>query len=328
MPTTHQQGIRVFASFDLVGSSALKVRMAADAPAAKQGHHWMKPLIDFFVDVPDSVNKYITHYFDEYGAVERTSLDIWRVTGDEVLFVSGRVESEDQILILARALAAALSDLDKKYKSRHDLGVKGTMWAAGFPIRNLEIKISPRSAPYVRVSNPYFREDGEDSHEPPTEFGAEHAWRHSMQEFQGPEIDLGFRLAALAQPGRLLASMEVAYFVAKVASTYGENAPEFHHVGWSRLKGLYGDLPYPIIWFHYGDLIKRVSFEEEMSAFCRTFLSGSALLDAKQVVRLEEDYLADTNKYRIRPYIKMNKTTPPGHYLMNTELSQTRSRGK
>lgn len=224
-------------------------------------------------------------------------MEIWRVTGDEILFVSGRLEKSAQIMVLARAFNSVLLQMDLKFMRQHRLGVKSTMWAAGFPIRNVEIDVSPRAPPHIRISTPNFTDVAP---RPADDDGS-----RLIREYQGPEIDLGFRLAALAHPRRMTASLEVAYFLAMNSLHFPDDLkPTFHHVGRSRLKGLYGEVPYPILWLDYGERReKRTSYEEELSPFCRRFLSGEARRELRDIVDLEREYLLDTGASRIHPYI-------------------------
>lgn len=306
MRTTYLQGIRVFGSFDLVGSTALKLRMAGGSATSHDRPHWMKPLMEFFIEVPDLLRHRLSEHFDRYRAdIHSTPVEIWRVTGDEILFVSGHLEQSAQIMVLARVFNSVLLQMDMKFLSLYGLGVKGVIWAAGFPIRNVEVGINPRAAPHIRFSTPNF----EDAEPLPPDDGT-----RLIHEFQGPEIDLGFRLAALAQPRRIAASLEVAYFLAKNSLDFPDLAPKFHHVGWSRLKGVYGETPYPILWLDYNERPEnRTSYEEEMSPFCRQFLSGAARRDANAIVQLERDYLADTKDFRIHPYISTDEKFDAGH---------------
>jgi hypothetical protein len=298
---TYQQGMRVFASFDLVGSSSLKLRQPPI--------DWLSIILDFFERTKVLLQEQLDEQWESMG-IARAQFDIWRVVGDEILFVSGRLEDEAQVMVIARAVDTVLDSMDRSMLQMHGLGTKATIWMAGFPIRNKELQISPQTPYEIRASTIDLNE---------RELRAKSAdcggSMPMLRDFLGSEIDLGFRLSALAQPRRLAASLEVVYFLALKSVYYPKCTCKYFLVGWHRLKGVYGEIPYPIFWLHYGkqDPEKRVSYEEELSQFSKSFFGTKCSLSAKEVIELEERYRNETHGFRIRPYLTILDQRPESH---------------
>lgn len=329
MQTTHQQGVRLFVSFDLVGSTAIKSRQMwlqepdredervkdkvnKETPQIFRSGHWMNIFFEFFKRLPEELASALDQQFDKFKLV-RCGLDIWRITGDEILFVSNRIEKADQVLPMALAIYTILNEFDKEFQDLYGLGVKAAVWAAGFPIRNTEITVHPYDAPYVRTNSPFYSTS--DYPLPRSDYIPERST--VIREFLGPEIDLGFRLSQLAVPRRLLVSIEIANTLSQYNGYDVSLLPRFFLVGWATLKGLYRETPYPLVWIDYEKKSypkKRNSFEEYTSPYCQTYFSETCEKSQKDIRELHDEYLRDTKDTRIGMYFSTDKdNVAPDH---------------
>ena len=288
--TSVHGGVRCFVSIDLVGSTAYKIR--------KLNQDWITVIVDFLNRIPvqsitaeslgiQSLRKY------------QTPLHLWRISGDETLFYTERLVTSKQINYVFQVLYRAVQYLDKKYMLNHGLGVKATMWLAGFPYRNKEFLVSSQ-APYVRFINGPF--DSIDDYFRDTPFER----TDERLDFLGPEVDVGFRLCALASPGRIVVSFDAANHIAD--SGYHDDAPvQFYHVGWQPLRGLYGEAPYPIFWL---EALKdgaspqpRTSFEEATSAFAARLFDPNSQITPTKVQNLYKKYCKESEGKLMEMYI-------------------------
>lgn len=146
----------------------------------------------------------------------------WKAVGDELIYVF-EVQSRRQLHWLVIAFLAALRTNDGSLlehdgkPERHGLRLKGSAWVAGFPVRNRLVTL-------------------------PGKGGANH-------DFLGPEVDAGFRIGKCTRPGMLVVSMEVAEFLAEIPTTMRPMTGMI--VGWEKLKGVWEDRHYPVIWVDF-----------------------------------------------------------------------------
>ena len=155
------------------------------------------------------------------GQTWKNEIKPWKAVGDELIYeipVRGRRELHDVTI----AFLQAIRELDGKFGNRSEGGaaglrIKGAAWVAGFPVRNREIKLPPDDRP----------------------------------DFLGPDMDTGFRIAKCTRSGMLVVSVEMAELL-------GEGQGQFESmngqiVGWVKLKGVWNDQRYPVIWVDFPD---------------------------------------------------------------------------
>ena len=80
---------------------------------------------------------------------------------------------------------------------------------------------------------------------------------HDIFEFLGNDIDTGFRIARHTEDGRMILSYELAYLIAQKTGSLSC----LHIITYRRLKGIWNDKLYPVIWYHdpkaYCDVYKK-----------------------------------------------------------------------
>ena len=128
-------------------------------------------------------------------------------------------------------------------------------------------------------------------------------------DFLGLEIDIGFRLASLTHPGRVIVSIDTADLIS--ASRLISIPVRLHHVGWVQLKGVLSGVPYPVI---FSDSMaedarpkKRNSFEGYSDPRLNCYLSGEAIKSPKEISDLNDSHIKDCKGQRIKMYIEANK---------------------
>ncbi|MBX3485382.1 hypothetical protein [Phenylobacterium sp.] len=204
---------RLFLSVDMVGSTEFKARFTGQGAEA-----WLGIFKAFFTSFPLMVAGQIGLAFLEDDATP--AISVWKVMGDEVVFVCEPGSAEELTTILTTILKTMAL-----YEARHfqqlPLRLKGTAWLAEFDDQNIEIEIPELSSG-----------------------SGEHV------DFIGPDIDLGFRIAKFARPGVMVVSLDVLEAVLGA-----RNAQEavFYLMGREALKGVMFGRSYPIVWMLEAD---------------------------------------------------------------------------
>ncbi len=216
--------LRMFFSVDVVGSTAFKQKSHID-----DGRPWLTFLHGFFTGFPatftQQVGKYVEEHQKQHDPNDGPAL--WKALGDELVFTVPLKHKSQPIHYLSAFRNALIATIKYNLESRNPLPVsfKGTVWLAGFPVWNSAVPLAgnePISATSVDL------------------------------DFVGPLMDIGFRLAKLATPHRLIVSADLAWLIANHAETADVN---FHYQGTATLKGVLQDTPYPVFWVdcYHGD---------------------------------------------------------------------------
>lgn len=201
--------LRLFLSVDMAGSTEFKSRLGAQGADG-----WLEIFEAFFTRFPLMVAGQIGFEFLDQEATP--AIDVWKVMGDEVVFVSTPASAEEVTSTLL-ALLRTLSLYEERHFRDLPLRLKATAWLADFDGRNIEIEIPELSS----------------------------TARGAHLDFIGPDIDLGFRISKHAPPGALVVSADVLDMVLGAAN---RAQADFRIVGAETLKGVMLGRPYPIIW--------------------------------------------------------------------------------
>jgi hypothetical protein len=254
-------------SVDLVGSTAFK----SERPTfgvdrdPRWRVHWLDVFKSFYTGFPRMFERKLDRELPE--AIRPK---LMKIIGDEVLLqtkIGGHRDAQQ----IVRFLAKALVEYKKTNLSDQPLLLKATCWIAVFPFSNHRVRF-----------------EGD----------------HGVEDFIGPAIDTGFRIATQASPSKLMVSVDLALLLLE-----GDEALDLYFDGAEPLKGVLGARPYPILWY-------KVSGED------------ADLLDAelelrhpkpeKQKLRryCEAFIAACDDTWLVRPYFKNDprfKAKPPGH---------------
>lgn len=295
---TRQRLLRVFFSADMAGSTRFKGAnpVGSSVLGVRASHNWATVFASFFEDFSREFMARDREVRASNGESVHNPVRIWKINGDEILFAAD-IDSTDQVIFQTRAFSETVALFDDRLLKSYGLGVRGCCWTAGFPVRNRAIRLNSISIPHVHM---------ESAEVPLDELLYFRQGLGFVEDYIGVEIDQGFRLAGLARPGRLIISIDVASILAESAPI---GSPlRFFLVGWSPLKGVYGDSPYPLVWVDFlpeGSVRRpRNVVEEAESSYSRTFLNDECGFSRERMKNLCDAYLVETERFRIRPYIQ------------------------
>lgn len=229
-----ERTVKLFFSFDIVNSSAYK---------DINYFGWQIVLTELLSDIQNDIAKKIP------GA------QLWRVLGDEIIFfvtIKKNQEIYDNIDSIYSALVSAnvrlkngkiFKEIEGKYKQKNIdvtqnntiLALQATAWLA--IIKNDK---SMSFSSYDNVFKKYnIREN------------------QKINEFLGQDIDIGFRIKKYTRDRRFVISVELA----KILSDKTEYLTRLNIIAYKKLKGVWKDRLYPIIWYH-DEKISGISFKE------------------------------------------------------------------
>lgn len=240
--------LRLFFSVDIAGSTAYKSKSQDERSDGRP--HWLSLYESFFAEF----GVRFAGEWTELGG-RGTPASVWKLAGDEIL-MSQEVCLIDDVWTAVRAFKKALYGYQEHIRQKHDrgLGLKGTIWCAGFPVINSEIEVRGSA------------EEGNPS---------------VVRDFIGPTIDAGFRLARHATPARIVLSPELAWLLSKRVEESGETMIGIYYDGDVELKGVFGGRPVPLFSIDAGDPLERTrnaisgrktAQNDSISAFIESFV--------------------------------------------------------
>lgn len=227
-----RRSVEVFFSFDIVNSSSYKTLNFTG---------WAQVIIALFSKIQQMVAK------------KMPSAELWKILGDEVIFIVPIREKQDIFVYVSYIFEILnnvvfqlktgiffddleLSDLEHDLmKMQNIISLKAAAWIAivGEKVNKLE--------QYDNLIKRFKLQEG-----------------YSIFEFLGNDIDAGFRLKDHTQERRLVISYELAYILSK-NTDYLKN---IHIITYKRLKGIWKNRLYPIIWYYDQKFVEGVSFED------------------------------------------------------------------
>ncbi len=209
-PRSDTEELILFMSADVVGSTAFKTKAVDEHGRAA----WLEAFETLFRELPlIFIGKMAAHFFD---ADDLPESGVWKVMGDEVLFVALPTSLDDAQRVTA-AFCEAVHDYDQRIHQRWPLRIRGCCWGAQIGDRNRKIEI-------------------------PEMFGGTDG--RPYLDFLGPDIDLGFRLSSHSGPGETIVSPNL---VESFAGADEQRGLRFHYLGEKALKGVCGGQPFPLV---------------------------------------------------------------------------------
>lgn len=201
--------LRLFLSVDMVGSTLFKASHTGQGSTG-----WLDTFRTFFTHFPLMLAGQLG--FEFLDEDETPAVDVWKVMGDEVIFVV-EPSSASEVTTILIALLRTMRRYEETRLEALPLRLKGAAWLADFGESNIELDIpelsSEDSAPHV--------------------------------DFIGPDIDLGFRLSKFARPATLVLSLDL---VEVLLAARNRAQADLYLVGREELKGVMFGRPYPVIW--------------------------------------------------------------------------------
>lgn len=218
----HEENVVLFFSFDIANSTAYKT---------VNYYGWAQVLNLLFKELREEVQRQID------------GSEMWRVLGDEAIFIV-KIRNENvlceyinkifkiMISTIYKLKKGAFFKFDDEFdmlKLQNILSLKTTAWVAA--VTNVG-DISDGNTLYKNAVNIFERYKSQDGNE--------------IFEFLGNDIDTGFRLSKQTQDGRMVLSYELAYLISQKT----ESLSHLHIITYRKLKGIWGDRLYPVIWYH------------------------------------------------------------------------------
>lgn len=236
---TMKKDVVLFFSFDVVNSTAYKT---------VNYFGWAQVLNRLFKELREEVGNKIS------------GSEMWRVLGDEAIFIV-KIRSEDalreyinkifriMVSTIYKIKTGTFFDSEDLSKLQNILSLKAAAWIAIVTdlgdINNKKIEQSDTDNIFER----YKSSDGRE-----------------IFEFLGNDIDTGFRISTQTLDGRMVLSYDLAYLI----SQRTESLSHLHIITYKKLKGVWKNKLYPIIWYHdskaYLDLYrKEIPFEDSFT---------------------------------------------------------------
>lgn len=217
-----KKDVVLFFSFDVVNSTAYK---------SVNYYGWAQVLNLLFKTLREEIRN------------EIKGAEMWRVLGDEAIFIV-KIRDEDELRVYVNKIfeimistihklkSGEFFELDDNYnlmKLQNILSLKTTAWIAA--VNNVG-DISNKKIHLEDVDNIFERYHSQEGYE--------------IFEFLGNDIDTGFRVATQTQDGRMTLSYELAYLISQKT----ESLSYLHIITYKRLKGVWKEKLYPVIWYH------------------------------------------------------------------------------
>lgn len=214
----------LFFSYDIVNSTEYK---------SINYYGWAKVINNLF--------KCIRKRVDE----EISSAEMWRVLGDEVIFIV-RVYQEETLheyvnkifkIMVNTVFQIKNGELfesrdEELHKLQNILSLKAAAWIA---IVNDVGNVNNNSILLDENDNIF------EQYQPVAEQPG-----YSLYEFLGNDIDAGFRISKQTMDGRFVISYELAYLISKET----DSLACLNIITYRRLKGIWKNRLYPVIWYH------------------------------------------------------------------------------
>lgn len=278
--TLWRRNVELFFSFDIVNSSAYKTLNFTS---------WSEVIIKLFKRVQQMITETLP------------SAEMWRMLGDEIIFIAP-IKEERNIFIYVDNIFEILNNIVNQLKKgsffdnlslnskekeiikiQNVIALKGAAWIAivGEHLKELE--------PYDNILERYKLQDG-----------------YGLFEFLGNDIDTGFRIKQMTHSKRLTISYESAYKLME-NTDYLNN---IHIITYKRLKGIWQNRLYPIIWYHNPKHVENIPFEDSFS------------YDEQENNELVNEYFKNRQKPLLKKYMYTNVYKALNKILIDQGLNE------
>lgn len=212
--------LRLFLSVDLENSTSLKHKHGHKhkQDGSLQDGAWLSVVLQFATEFPQLFEAKLQEHARLHSVPVLPPPPLWKMLGDELLFVQS-LQHMGHAHTYLQSFRVALATWNKDVAHSPDRGplfVKGAAWLAGFPIANAVIDAG----------------DG-------------------REDYVGPSIDAGFRIARLATRRHLPVSVDLAWLLLHTR-THCPTVLDLHFDGPATLKGVAEESGYPSLWLEVG----------------------------------------------------------------------------
>lgn len=206
---------------------------------------------------------------------------VWRYVGDEVLFFKKVTSYKELFSVPKEALNIVRSVIGALHLSfpivKNQLFIKSTLWLAKASYIPPETLALDSKLP---IDNLIIYSDHNDKRN---------------IDFLGADIDLGFRISEFAYREKVIISAELAFLLYKaredIEESSGYNVEEtIRIVSYERLKGIWGERHYPIIWYYdnWDDREKMFVYDEHFKSDIINRLKNGEFNDDMKIKRLKK----------------------------------------
>lgn len=227
-------GVRLFFSFDIVNSTRYKTMT----------RNW--PLV--IGALLDLVKKQV------YLIETLSASYLWRIIGDEVVFVL-LVRDEENITQAVKAIFEVTQRVSISLKSGKFFDVlseKG-LQQQEIDILKSQNMLSVKAAAWLAVVSDALRSPYDNI---VIARRLNESDRQHTREYLGQDVDTGFRIKHHTQDRRLALSFELAYLLKEKS-----RREHLHIMDYVRLKGVWNEALYPVIWYYNAEVVKTCQFE-------------------------------------------------------------------
>lgn len=264
----HSSKVNLFFSFDIVNSTIYK-QMTANWPLVIRG--LLEDIRARIIKIPE-----LSHCF------------LWRVIGDEMVYVLS-TDSEEELKLAVDSIFEVTQKISISLKSGKffDLLIDQSLQKGEINILKTQNRLSIKTTAWIAVIN----EKLISPYDNISFLYSASSNNQILREYLGRDIDAGFRLKAYTQDRRLIINVELACLLAK----WGKHG-NLHILDYVKLKGVWNETLYPIIWY----------YDEKIVSRCYKELTGEYVsIPFASSFRFDE---TDNNEL-VNKYFKRGKTT-------------------
>lgn len=282
---TIKKDVVLFFSFDVVNSTLYKTI---------NYYGWAQVLNLLFKELREEVRNKIS------------GSEMWRVLGDEAIFII-KIRDEDELRGYINKIFKIMVSTIYKLK-------KGEFFDSddSFNLMKLQNILSLKAAAWIAA----VKDVGDISNKKVFQEDVENIFEHyrsqegnEIFEFLGNDIDTGFRVATQTQDGRMALGYDLAYLI----SQKEESSSCLHIITYKKLKGVWKDKLYPVIWYH--DPKAYLEFYKKEIP-----LQDSFTFDACDDSDLIKEYYENRDINKKDKVIRDNKMYTDVHFALNKIL--------
>ena len=231
--------VLLFFSFDIVNSSIYK---------SNNYYGWFIVIDYILSDIREAVR----------GQVGLTDAEVWRILGDEVVFIIN-VSSKEKLIEYVSSIYKVLIQYCNSIENGELLN-KIRQKNKNVEFFNLYDVISLQSSAWIATV--VDKKNTSVSHRKADNVFEiiEEQKGIKFYEFTGTDIDAGFRVSKYSRAKRLVVSFELAYLLSQDSITNRN----LHIITYCQLKGIWNNNVYPIIWYYDPQMHNGEKFEDSI----------------------------------------------------------------
>ena len=277
----------IFFHFDLVDSTRLKNELV-------QNNEWVIVIKKFYSAMQHEIET-------EYPNIKR-----WKLLGDAISFYlhANAFDSIDDICSIfqksfqAQKRTCNLVTYENNFKKQVQIHIKTTLFCADTKFLDYE-NITYENINSSKDVSQHFYNLGFIDEENPIDLPGNGNKSTIRVDFLGPDIDIGFRLASKANKRSVTVSAELAFIISSLGMKNIANpiSKSLRIVNYEKLKGVWNDRAYPIIWYHpdWNNIKENFDYDEHVDneSIKNIFLNAEQEVNEKLSNIMEKQFLLE-----------------------------------